>query len=63
MIKYIFRYTKLYLLYKERLEKKDIKQADALRSIIRDQFEKDFAYEKLVLVRTIATKRFEFEQL
>jgi hypothetical protein len=63
MIKHIFRYTKLYLLYKECLEKKDIKQADAFRSIIRDQFEKDFAYEKLVLVRTIATKRFEFEQL
>ena len=30
---------------------------------MKTRFERDFAYEKLLLVRTIATKKFEFDQI
>lgn len=54
-------YTALYLRYKELIDKKDPKAADKVREEMRDRFEKDFAYEKLALLRTIATKKYEFE--
>lgn len=42
------------------IEKKEKKAADVILSQMRDGFEKQFAYEKLVLLRTIATKKYEF---
>ncbi len=34
-----------------------------MKNQLREQYEKHFTFEKLVLVRTIATKSFEFEQI
>ena len=57
-------YSKLYLQYKELLSKNaKSKEAELVKTQLRDQFEKQFTFEKLVLVRTIATKSFEFEEI
>ena len=53
----------MYIDYKAFIEKKDVKAADKLRSEFKDKYERSFAYEKLVLLRTIATKKFEFQVL
>jgi hypothetical protein len=50
----------MYLEYKHLLDRKETKAADKLRAQFKDKYEKSFACEKLVLVRTIATKRYEF---
>jgi hypothetical protein len=55
-------YTSLYLRFKACLaQKQQAKEAEALKLELRDKFEKSFTYEKLVVMRTIATKRFEHE--
>jgi hypothetical protein len=59
---YFFSYTKLYLRYKELLSKKDtLKEAEAIKLKMREDYEKHHNFDKLVLIRTIATKKFEFE--
>jgi len=50
----------MYLEYKRLLDSKETKGADKLRAQFKDKYEKSFSCEKLVLVRTIATKRYEF---
>ncbi len=56
-------YTALYLKFKACLAQKQAKEAEVLKLELRDKFEKSFTYEKLVVMRTIATKRFEHDQL
>ena len=50
----------MYLQYKECIDKKDLKGAERLRSEFKEKYEKSFAYAKLVLLRTIVTKKYEF---
>lgn len=54
----------LYILYKTHARvKSETLLATAYKDELSDKFEKSFPYEKLILLRTIATKKFEFEQL
>ena len=53
----------IYLSYKLSLRQKDKENTEYYLSELRSKFEKSFTYEKLVLLRTIATKKDEFEQL
>jgi hypothetical protein len=59
----VFRYTELYLKYKKYLELKESKQAEAIKTLLRDDFERKFSYDQLVLLREIATKKYKFEEL
>jgi len=56
-------YTELYLKYKKFLELKENKQAEAIKTLLRDDFERKFTYDQLVLLREIATKKYKFEEL
>jgi hypothetical protein len=45
------------------LELKESKQAEAIKTLLRDDFERKFSYDQLVLLREIATKKYKFEEL
>lgn len=54
----------LYTNYKLNMkDKKDAKLAEQYLESLRTKFERHYPYEKLIMLRTIATKKFEFEQL
>ena len=45
------------------LKKNSTKEAEQVKTQLREQYEKHHTFDKLVLVRTIATKSYEFEQI
>lgn len=53
----------LYTKYHKSLGKKKTPKAEAIRAELKEKFEKDYSYEKIILLRTIATKKYEFENL
>ena len=54
---------KLYLKYKQHVSSKEKKEAEAVKKELQDRYEREHTFDRLVLVRTIATKKFEFEQM
>ena len=45
------------------MSKNEKKQAEEVKKELKEKYEKDYTFDKLVLVRTIATKKFEFEEM
>ena len=41
----------------------DSEEADALRSLLKECYEIKFPYQTIVLLRTVATQKLEFEEM
>ena len=52
----------MYAQYKLAMKGKDKKVTEKLKADLTEQYDKKYPYEKIVLLRTIATKKFEFDQ-